>query len=51
MSDRIIMITSPSKRDDARDIGDIDLQSYKDLENIAFYQVPANLESALPMGS
>lgn len=51
MSDRIIMITSPSKRDDARDIGDIDLQSYKDLENIAFYQVPANLESALSMES
>lgn len=48
MSDRIIMITSPSKRDDARDI---DLQSYKDLENIAFYQVPANLESALSMES
>ncbi|ONM09358.1 Protein TORNADO 1 [Zea mays] len=51
MSDRIIMITSPSKRDDARDIGDIDLQSYMDLENIAFYQVPANLESALSMES
>ncbi|KAG0547569.1 hypothetical protein BDA96_01G091600 [Sorghum bicolor] len=51
MGDRMIMITSPSKRDDARDIGDIDFQSYKDVENIVFYQVPANLDSVLSMES
>ena len=51
MGDKMITIVSPSKREHTRDILDIDLQASKDVENIVFYQVPANLGSGLSMES
>ncbi|KAJ1293580.1 hypothetical protein BS78_01G079400 [Paspalum vaginatum] len=51
MGNRMITTASPSKREHSRDVGDIDLQAYEDVENIAFYQVPANLGSGLSMES
>ncbi|RLN16892.1 hypothetical protein C2845_PM02G05430 [Panicum miliaceum] len=51
MGDKMIATVSPSKREHTRDILDIDLQASKDVENIVFYQVPANLGSGLSMES
>ncbi|CAL4944420.1 unnamed protein product [Urochloa decumbens] len=51
MEERMITITSTSKREYTRDIGDVDLQTYNNMENIAFYQVPANSTSGLSMES
>lgn len=45
------MTSSTSKREYTGDIGDVDLQVYNDMENIAFYQVPANLTSGFSMES
>ncbi|KAK3146063.1 hypothetical protein QOZ80_3BG0261040 [Eleusine coracana subsp. coracana] len=47
----MITVASPSRREYTRDVSEIDLQAYKDVENIAFYQVPSNLESGLSMES
>uniref|UniRef100_A0A0A9DYE0 Uncharacterized protein n=1 Tax=Arundo donax TaxID=35708 RepID=A0A0A9DYE0_ARUDO len=47
----MITVASPSGREYTRDVAEIDLQAYKDVENIAFYQVPANMESGLSMES
>ncbi|KAL6894097.1 hypothetical protein ACP4OV_008195 [Aristida adscensionis] len=49
MGKRMITIASPSMREYTRDVAEIDLQAYKDVENIAFYQVPENLGSTLSM--
>jgi hypothetical protein len=43
------MLASPSRREYTRDVSEIDLQAYKDVENIAFYQVPSNMGSGLSM--
>ena len=51
MGDKMITIVSPSEREHTRDILDIDLCASKDVENIVFYQVPANLGSGLSMES
>ncbi|KAF8775626.1 hypothetical protein HU200_004404 [Digitaria exilis] len=45
MGNRMIMTTSTYKREYSGDAEDVDLQAYNDMENIAFYQVPANLTS------
>nr|CAB3498185.1 unnamed protein product [Digitaria exilis] len=45
MGNRMIMTTSTYKREYTGDAEDVDLQAYNDMENIAFYQVPANLTS------
>lgn len=47
MGDGII----PSNQEYIRDVAEIDLQEYKDIENIAFYQVATNLGSGLFMES
>lgn len=44
-------VTSPSNLEYIRDVADIDLQEYKGVENIAFYQVQTNLGSGLSMES
>ncbi|KAL6637864.1 hypothetical protein ACP70R_025436 [Stipagrostis hirtigluma subsp. patula] len=49
MGNRMTTVASPSRREYARDVPEIDLQIYKDLENIAFYHVPAITGSALSM--
>jgi Ran GTPase-activating protein (RanGAP) involved in mRNA processing and transport len=49
MDHRMIMLASPSRREYTRDVSEIDLQAYKDAENIAFYQVPSNMGSGLSM--
>ncbi|XP_044382955.1 protein TORNADO 1 isoform X3 [Triticum aestivum] len=51
MGDGIIMVPSPSNQEYIRDVAEIDLQEYKDIENIAFYQVAANSGSGLSMES
>ncbi|XP_020165528.1 protein TORNADO 1 [Aegilops tauschii subsp. strangulata] len=51
MGDGIIMAPSPSNQEYIRDVAEIDLQEYKDIENIAFYQVAANSGSGLSMES
>ncbi|KAE8817078.1 protein TORNADO 1 [Hordeum vulgare] len=51
MGDRIIMVPSPSNQEYIRDVAEIDLQEFKDIENIAFYQVAANSGSGLSMES
>ncbi|KAM3260315.1 hypothetical protein ACQJBY_051525 [Aegilops geniculata] len=51
MGDGIIMVPSPSNQEYIRDAAEIDLQEYKDIENIAFYQVAANSGSGLSMES
>ncbi|KAI4984903.1 hypothetical protein ZWY2020_017533 [Hordeum vulgare] len=51
MGDGIIMVPSPSNQEYIRDVAEIDLQEFKDIENIAFYQVAANSGSGLSMES
>ncbi|TVU44998.1 hypothetical protein EJB05_04464 [Eragrostis curvula] len=50
MDHRMITTASSSGREYTRDV-EIDLQAYKDVENIAFYQVPSNLGSGWSMES